>query len=351
VLHVSLPASYRLRSARYELPREVVPGNPLVRYTLPVTASELRPDANPQPLADLDTVWLEPRLDDWYCITMADSIPEFAPAPATNPAQLANVQAFYSVEDARANVRTTGLLRVRLDPAALARPPRAHPPVYPAETREPFIPGPAMDALTPAGSRTSLCGDPQQPLELFTSTWETTAGGRLLVVYLNGAPRKQLYDLNGDSIVELEMWDGNGDGRFEARRPARFPIPDFLLPERAAEAVAAVDSLASDPTWQQLFHDTTAGPFRFVPDSMLPPALRPRPAVLDTVAPPLPIPTPGVTPSAAPDTAWLRRFNDTAAGPYRFAPNPPPRLYRPPPPPRPRRDEPLGTPIPYPRPG
>ena len=347
-LHLSVPARLRLRSTRYALAREVVPGNPLVRYALPLEVGVLPPDTTAA-VAVLDTVWLEPQHDDYHCEAMSDSIPVFAPAPRIDPERLASVQAFYSVRDGRIEGRQTGVVHVRLDARAFDRPALARPPAFPTQIREPWIPGPALGPLTHAGTRTALCGDPQQPLELFTSTWETPTGGRFLVVYLNGAPRKYLYDLNRDSIVELEMWDPDGDGRFEARRAARFPIPSFLLPERLPEATAALDSLANDPAWQQLVHDTLAGPYRFVPDTLRPPALRQRAPPSGTAVLPGAVPRPGVT---APDTAWLRRFHDTDAGPYRFAPNPPPRLVvPPPPPPRPRRDEPLGTPIPYPPPG
>ena len=351
-LHLSVPGTFRLRSTRYELPREVLPGNPLVRYTLPVEVASLDPDGAPLPLAALDTVWIEPQLDDYYCATMSDSIPEFAPAPRIDPVRLGDLRAFYSVGDARFDSRATGVLRVRLDPAALARPALPRPPAFPTEIREPMVPAPALAALRSAGSRTALCGDPQQPLELFTTAWETPTGGRMLVVYLNGAPRKQLYDLDRDSIIELELWDTDADGRFEARRAARYPIPGFLLPERLPEVAVAIDSLADDPAWQLRFHDVEAGPFRFLPDSVRPPRLSLRPPV-DSLAPPAtppgvaPAPAPGG--AAVPDTAWLRRFHDTAAGPYRFAPDPPPRLAPPPAPPaRPRRQEPLGTPVPYP---
>jgi hypothetical protein len=355
-LSLSIPGSYRLRSARYDLVREVEPGNPLVRYTVPVEVGELQPDAPATPLVALDTLWLEPHLDDYYCSTMADSVPEFAPAPRIDPERLADVQAFYSVRDGRVAGRATGMLNLQLEVAALDRPVPPRPPVFPTELREPAVGAPALASLTLAGTRSAPCGDPQQPLELFTSTWETPAGGRLLVVYVNGAPRKHLYDLDRDSIIELELWDPDNDGRFEARRAARYPIPEFLLPERLPEAVLAHDSAAADPAWQLLFHDTAAGPYRFVADSLAPPSLRTL-ASADTLAPvadslpPARALPPARVPGAAPDTAWLRRFNDTEAGPYRFATDPPPRLYRPPPPaPRPRRNEPLGTPVPYPPP-
>lgn len=334
-LDLSVPAMFRVRSNRTDVQREAVPGNPLVRYRIPIPERNVRPDGRVHPIAPGDTIWLEPSLDDYYCTAMADSVPEFVPAPARHPAQLARVDVFYSLAEAR-GTRQAGVLQLQLDSSALRYTPAARPPASRVVVREPEMPRPELGELREGGSRTALCGDPQQPLELYTVLWETASGGRFLVVYLNGAPRKHLYDLDRDSIIELEMWDPNSDGRFEAARAARYPIPPFLLPERVALETPGglalpTDSL-DDGAWQRLFDDTAAGPFRFVPDSLLPDALRPRVVVTDS--------------------AWLRRFHDTAAGPYRFAENPPPRLVQPPPPPpqRPRGPVPLGRPVPYPAP-
>lgn len=333
---LSVPAAFRLRSNRKELQRESVPGNPLVRYELPIAERQVAPDGSTQPLAPGDTLWLEPILEDYYCTVLADSVPEFVPAPARRPDQLANLQVFYAFREEQPAGRQAGLLQLQLDPAALQNTPAAMPPAFPVTIREPEVPRPELGTLREGGNRTALCGDPQQPLELYTVSWETAGRGRFMVVYVNGAPRKQLYDLNRDSIIELEMWDANGDGRFEAARPARYPIPPFLLPEAAAVAVAGApsDSLMASEEWQRLFRDTAAGPFRFLPDSVPPPVLRPR-----------------VVQSQS-DTAWLRRFNNVAAGPYRFAENPPARLVKPPPerPRGPRGPVPLGRPVPYPVP-
>jgi hypothetical protein len=82
-----------------------------------------------------------------------------------------------------------------------------------------------------------------------------------------------------------------------------------------------------DSAWVRRFHDVAAGPFRFTPPAQLPAPLR----------------------ALQVDSAWLRRFHDTGSGPFRFADDPPPLRYRPAPA-RPRGPVPLGTPVPYPRP-
>jgi hypothetical protein len=118
--------------------------------------------------------------------------------------------------------------------------------------------------------------------------WETATGGRLFVVSYGGAARKYLYDLDRDSIIELEIWDPDSDGRFEASRPTRMYIPEFLMPARPPIRVAVstpVDSIGGDslnvaapgaavpgvtPTAPgtmeyspELFHRADEGPLRF----------------------------------------------------------------------------------------
>jgi hypothetical protein len=106
------------------------------------------------------------------------------------------------------------------------------------------------------------------------------------VVSYGGAARKYLYDLDRDSIIELEVWDPDADGRFEASRPTRMPIPEFLMPARAPLNVAVApvsDSIQADsaiagappagaqgvtppPSMEyspELFSSTDAGPMRF----------------------------------------------------------------------------------------
>jgi hypothetical protein len=389
---LSLPAVFRVRSNQGPLEREAAAGNPLVRYRLPVPERRVVPGAPPELLTPGDTLWLEPNLSDYYCTTLSDSVPEFVPSPDLSASRLADLQVFYSFAERRYRGREAGLLALQLDSTGLAHRPAAMPPTFPTQVREPEIARPELGRLRDAGSRRAECGDPEQPLELYTVNWETAGGGRFLVVYLNGAPRKQLFDLDRDSIIELEVWDPDADGRFEARRAARYAIPPFLLPERPAELVAA-DSVLDSPGWQVLFADTARGPFRFTPDSLLPPALKPESLVpAGAIATPPPVTAPPATAppavaevpvadsgfvrrfndvgqgpfrflpdsllptvlrrrTAQVDSTWLRRFNDVAAGPFRFSENPPPLRARPSSGTPPRGPVPLGTPLPdYPRP-
>lgn len=238
---------------------------------------------------------------------------------------------------------------------SIKRNPSPAPPVFETVISNPVAPPPALGALRYGGSRLAACGDPSQPLELHTALWETMDGGRFFVLYHGGAPRKQLYDLNRDSIIELEMWDSDADGKFEARRAARFAIPSFLmpLPKPLADSLGvpgalAVDTMPLDSAWLRNFHDVTAGPLRF--DTTRTPR-RPAPAQPGQLARPAP-----TTPGRAPvpervDSAALQIFRTSEAGPLRFQRALQGDTVRPPargqPQPQPRRERPRLLGVPY----
>lgn len=365
-LSLSVPARYRVATNAGPLEHRTSMGNPLVRYDIPVRPPRINPGAAPTVLASLDTLWLEAIVPTLYCNAASDSVPEFIAAPPQDPRAMATVRIFYSFEGRTIRQRQTGLLTVQVDPALVRRNPAATPPVFEIEIKKPEAPKPELGALTFVGSRMSMCGDPSQPVELHTALWETLDGGRYFVIYHGGAPRKHLYDLNRDSIIELEMWDADSDGKFEARRAARINIPGFIMPlpkprpdSAAVEAALATDTVPLDSSWLRVFHDTTGGPLRFA-SRREPRRTTPAAPATGTAIPP----APGVPGQRAPapviraepvDSAALRIFNNPGAGPLRFiraqrgdtvAAAPPPRQR-----PRPRRDE--GPPLlgrPY-RPG
>lgn len=298
-LALSLPGYYRLTNGRGEAyPPRVTPGNPLARYVFDLRPASIHPGEMPHLLGGLDTLWLEPIVPSYYCTAYADSIPEFLPAPPQNPALLANVNIFYSFTT-RTAARQTGILNIQLDPNAVQRQVVAPVSSFPTVVREPEIRRPQLPSLTLAGVRVSQCGDAAHPLEIQSTLYHTPEGGRVFVLTFAGAVRKYMYDLNRDSIIELEVWDPDNDGLFEAARAARMPIPEFLMPLRpprppadsilvdstgtpldsvAVDSVRAVhDSISAraDSLNRQadrvrtfryppaLFRDTAAGPFRF----------------------------------------------------------------------------------------
>jgi hypothetical protein len=282
VLSLSIPARFRLldrAGTPYAVERS--PNNPLVRYRLRLPPVSFPPDSQPVLLAAIDTLWIEPVLHAYECVLTADRVPEFVPTPAYDPEELARIEAFYSFIGGSEGVRQAGLLELGVDPDRLRIPAAPAPPNTRPAVTEPAAEMPDVGALGYLGERRAECGDPMQPIELHTIAWGTANGGTFLVLYHGGSPRKYLFDLNGDDIAEIEMWDPDGDGDFEARRPTRLPIPDYLFP-LDPEAEVAVDTLPTDALWLENFHDVADGPFRFLPDSLRPD----RPVPVDTTPPP-----------------------------------------------------------------
>jgi hypothetical protein len=267
VLSLSLPARFRLVDGTgTPYPPERSPNNPLLRYRLRLPSESFEPDSQVRPLARIDTLWLEPVLHDYDCLLGADRVPEFVPTPTYDPGRLSRVAVFYSFIGDSPGVRQAGSLELRVDSARLRRRPAPAPPNNRPVVTEPAAPMPVLGALGYLGTRRTECGDPMLPVELQTFAWQTADGGLFLVLYQGGAPRKYLFDLNADSIVELEMWDPDGDGDFEASRPTRLPLPEYLLPH----VMTDVRPIALDSAWLANFHDVADGPFRFLPDSLRP---------------------------------------------------------------------------------
>jgi hypothetical protein len=213
-----------------DMPAESSPDNPLTRYQIKFESPEIEPGRLPVVLPSLDTLWLEPIMPTYYCVALADSVPEFVAAPPIDPRPLSQLEIFYSIAGRDITRRQTGILDVHIDPALLHRTASPQPPIFPTEFKKPAQPLPVFEALRIVGHRRANCGDPEQPMEIISHEWDTPDGGRFFVLDYGGKPRKYLFDLNRDSIIEMEMWDSDGDGRFDARRTARFPIPPFLLP-------------------------------------------------------------------------------------------------------------------------
>lgn len=331
-LALSVPSRYRVTDSNgVPLPSTTVTGNPLVRYELPLHTDRIEPGHSPTMITGNDTLWLEAVVPALYCTTLADSIPEFVPAPQQNAELMAKTSIFYSFQGGTRQ-RQTGLLTVQVDPNLVRRPPASPFPVFPTEVIRPYAPRPVLDSIIQVGDRITRCGDPGRPMELHSALWESLSGARFIVLYYGGVPRKYLYDLNRDSIVELEMWDADADGKLESRRAARMAIPAFLMPFPVAvedtmpvdSAQLALDSISNTPEWQQLFYDTTAGPLRFsgavrvtVPTPAAPDTTRTPPAGAAAPAPSRAAPITGLD-TIRVDPAWVGLFNNSAAGPLRF---------------------------------
>lgn len=316
-ISLSLPAKFRITDARGQpLQSFATMGNPLVRYELPIQAAGFEPGKLPTMIGGADTLWLEPIIPSIYCTALADSVPEFVSAPPQNPELNSRVRVFYSFAGGSRR-RQTGLLTIQVDPNLVKRDPAPSPPIFATQVIKPEAPRPAMSELTYVGSRITWCGDPGQPVEIHDALWETAEGGRFFVLYHGGAPRKYLFDVNRDSIIELEMWDQDGDGKFESRRAARMAIPSFLMPfpKPAGDTTAAaidttalpLDTVPATPEWMQLFYDTAAGPLRF--------GRRAPPARADSAAAPPQVQVPDTVKQ---DPQFRALFENTDAGPFRF---------------------------------
>jgi hypothetical protein len=322
VLSLSIPARFRLVDGQGEpYPADRVPNNPLLRYRLqlPPPHSAFEPDSLAHRLARIDTLWLEPVVHDYQCLLSANGVPEFVPTPTYDPARLAEFVVYWALIGDSPGVRQSGLLQLRVDSTRLRRTPAPALPNTRPAVAEPSMPMPALGVLTSLGTRDTECGEPTRPVDMQTFAWRTADGGLFLVLYQGGAPRKYLFDLNADSIAELEMWDPDGDGDFEASRPTRLPLPDYLLP--VTRVSAPLDTLATDSAWIANFHDVADGPFRFLPDSLRPdrrPPPEPTPAPPATQAAPTPPPQRRVP--VPPDTSTRRRDTlqrrDTVAPPF-----------------------------------
>jgi hypothetical protein len=229
-LILAVPARYRITGAAgQELPSATDPASPLVSYLIEPRLEPVEPGRLPSLLPAHETLWLEAVVPRYYCVELAESIPEFVVAPPAPAEAMSEVRLYYAFEGGDLERRHTGTLTVRVDPSFLAVTMPPQPPTFPmvvdAELARPDL-GPLRHVATHA----VRCGEPEAPLEMQSSVWEAEGGARLIVLEYGGAPRKYLYDLNGDGVIDRESWDPEGAGRFTATRRAQLPIPDFLLP-------------------------------------------------------------------------------------------------------------------------
>ena len=242
-LAISLPARYRLTySDGRELIGRRASGNPLAQYVFRLRPARIEPGRLPVGLPGLDTLWIEPIVPAYDCTVLSDSIPEFIPATQPDLAHLASVRVYYSLSGRGIRERQTGLLTVRLDTAAIGLPPRPQMPSFPVRVDHRGVTFPPVSAIRYAGARQTSCGQPEEPIEMLSTVWQTMEGGRVYVLHVGGAPRKYLLDLDRDSIVEMEMWDPDADGRFEISRGARFPVPASIVPPPPPPAPVVVDT-------------------------------------------------------------------------------------------------------------
>jgi hypothetical protein len=226
-LELNLPARDRLVTSEGRvLAGRTLAGSPLARYVLDPVFPSIEPGRLPTLLPGSDTLWVEIVVPSYYCVLLADSVPQFIPAPRPDLSTLAQIRIFYAFYGKHVPGRQTGMLEMHIDPRSLPRDTAARVTVVDRRT-EAQLPEPST--LRRVGSRTSQCGEPDAPVTIRSTLWETPDGGRVLTLDYAHITRKRLYDLNRDSIIEWET-SNTGAGRFQQARAVHFPIPDFLMP-------------------------------------------------------------------------------------------------------------------------
>lgn len=247
-LSLSVPLRYRLTGpSGEELEGRMEEGSPLITYTLASTLPIIEPQRLPALLTRYDTLWLEVVIPSYYCVAVADSIPEFIPAPPAPVRTMSEVRIFYSFEGGNLRDRRTGTLAVHMDSSLLMVDPPSAPPTFDMVV-DPELASPDLASLQRVGSRRSQCGEPGSAMELLSTVWETPGGGRFIALDYGGTVRKHLYDLDGDGVIERETWRAGSGDAFTATRRTALPIPAFLLPVAPGGAydLARIDTLPPD---------------------------------------------------------------------------------------------------------
>ncbi len=265
-LHLSVPGWIRLLAADGSpLPAADAGDDALRSYRLALNGEAIEPGSLPQVPAGLEQLWVVADLGNITCRLRWDGVPEFTPMPAFDPAALANVGAFYSLEVG--NDRQTGVLMLHLDTALVRERGTLDMRIGPTVLHPPDVPLPHIVDMALEGRRDAVCGAPEQRVTLESMVWRTDGGkGRFIVIFREGEVRRLLYDLDGDGRIELEAWDGDRDGHLEASRTASWPIPPFLLPlpppladsaaRRGGNVATRSDSVRRDTALSRAPHDT-----------------------------------------------------------------------------------------------
>jgi hypothetical protein len=233
-LELNLPARDRLLTSEGRvLAGNTLTGSPLTRYVLGPDFPSIEPGRLPTLLPGSDTLWVEIVVPSYYCVLLADSVPQFIPAPRPDLSTLAQIRIFYAFYGKHVPGRQTGMLEMRIDPHSLPRDTTSRVTIVDRRA-EAHLPDPST--LREVGSRTTTCGEGDTPVTIRSTLWETPTGGRVFTLDFAHVTRKRLYDLNRDGIIE---WESSNAGSVQRARPVNFPIPDFLIPVTPPKADSA----------------------------------------------------------------------------------------------------------------
>jgi hypothetical protein len=265
-LFLSVPTWIRLVDAD-GLPRPAQDeGGTLVRYGLALQGESFEPGALPLVPGGIDRLWVAPELPAVTCNVRWDGVIEFVAAPPWDMERLATIDAFFSLQSGES--RHTGVLRLRLDPD-LIRTRAGDWQAGPVSVRRPSVALPNLGRMALEGIREGVCGAPELNVPYRSVVWRTgdSLSGRFIGIQQDGAPRRLLYDINGDRRIDFEAWDGDRDGQFESGRTASWPIPAFLLPrptpapqDTTRTTDAAADTMTQDSSTIPARPDTAIAP-------------------------------------------------------------------------------------------
>jgi hypothetical protein len=229
-IDLAVPWQIRLEAADgTPFPAEAEGGNPLLHYRLPLQEPLTVPaEQVGVVIPGLERIWVRPYAPSLRCTLDASGVPDFTPTPPLDAELLAQPVIYWSIIESDERRRTSGVLTLQLDPRLFDTPPAPEPPDYPALPLADTAQLPDLDRLELVGHRSTLCGEVIEPVRLESRVY-ATAGGRILALLVDGELRKLLFDLDGDSTIEAEVWSTTGEKMDRVRR-ARYRLPEFLLP-------------------------------------------------------------------------------------------------------------------------
>jgi hypothetical protein len=242
-LELLLPARFRLlpRAGVTAAPVARLSGRPVTRYRIAIGALSL-PSGGRRDVTD--TLWVERTTPALGCVVGADSVPRFEATPALPADAVTTLRIFYSLGGGSLRRPAEGLLTLDIDPRVALPAAEPEPPRFPVLSSPDRAVWPALDSLRRVGMALTQCGPVEDPIAMSTTEWTAGGGGRVFGLSIGAHARKYVYDLNGDSIADLEIWDSDGSGRFRSSSRARFRVPPYLYAAVPPTAVP-VDSTRS----------------------------------------------------------------------------------------------------------
>jgi hypothetical protein len=237
-------------------------GNPLIGYRIALDGVRVEPARFPTVIPERERLWLRPFTSPYRCALDDEGRPIFTSAPSLNPSLLSQVTLFWVIQEAGSSRRSTGTLKVRMDPRLFEVQAGSRPLTYAPSALAADAPRPNLNALPVEGRVTAACGDMVEPLTLESTVYRAGDAGRIITLAVADSVKRVLFDLDGDDTIEVEAWDEARSGRLDTARRARYAVPGFLLPSPPpmVDTAAADSSEMAVDTVQAAVQDTMARP-------------------------------------------------------------------------------------------